>query len=126
VALNAGSTYPLGRLKHYAYEVIPERAAVPKQFYIVDAIPKTSVGKIQKNSLRNDAIRRVQWQMLADAQEQPPVPVVDIRVDDRGDRGIMSTLVMPATLTTDERDEAIATVRSVFATMVVKYAFLFE
>jgi len=126
VALNAGSTYPPGRLKHYAYEVIPERAAVPKQFYIVDAIPKTSVGKIQKNSLRNDAIRRVQWQMLADVQGQSPVPVVDIRVDDRGDRGVMSTLVMPATLSADEREVAIAAVRSAFATMVVKYEFLFE
>jgi fatty-acyl-CoA synthase len=54
------------------------------------------------------------------------VPVVDIRVDDRGDRGVMSTLVMPATLSADEREVAIAAVRSAFATMVVKYEFLFE
>jgi hypothetical protein len=33
---------------------------------------------------------------------------------------------MPATLTAEQRDEAIATVHSVFATMVVKYEFLFE
>ena len=126
VALKAGSTYPLGRLKHYAYEVIPERAAVPKQFYVVDSIPKTSVGKVQKNSLRSDAIRRVQWQMLTDVQSPERVPLLDIRVDDRGDQGVMSTLVLPKALTAEERDAAFATIRSVFAAMVVKYEVLYE
>jgi fatty-acyl-CoA synthase len=126
VALKVGSTYPIGRLKHYAYEAIPERAAVPKQFYVVDSIPKTSVGKIQKNSLRSDAIRRVQWQLLADAQGPTRVPVVDIRVDDRGDRGVFSTLVLPAALSDEEKDVALATIRSTFATMVVKYEVRYE
>lgn len=126
IALKPGNDYPLGRLKHYAYEVIPERAAVPKQFYLVDAIPKTAVGKIQKNVLRGDAIRRAQHQMLADAATHAPVPVQDIRVEDRGDQGLTSTLVLPATLSTAEREAARTTIDAAFATLTIKYTVVYE
>lgn len=126
IALKAGSNYPLGRLKHYAYEVIPERAAVPKQFYLVDVIPKTAVGKIQKNVLRGDAIRRAQYQMLSDAATGVAVPVHDIRVEDRGDQGLTSTLVLPATLGVAEREAAMATINAAFATLTIKYSVVYE
>lgn len=126
VALKPGSTYPLGRIKHYAYEVIPERAAVPKQFYLVDAIPKTAVGKIQKNALRSDAVLRAQRQMLAEVNAQSPVPLVDIRIDDRGDQGLLSTLVLPSALSVEEREVAVASIDKAFTTLTIKYAVVYE
>ncbi|MBF6987556.1 acyl-CoA synthetase [Cupriavidus sp. IK-TO18] len=126
VALKPGSTYPLGRIKHYAYEVIPERAAVPKQFYLVDAIPKTAVGKIQKNALRSDAVLRAQRQMLAEVNAQSPVPLVDIRIDDRGDQGLLSTLVLPSALSAEEREAAVASIDKAFTTLTIKYAVVYE
>ncbi|MCY1270756.1 2-succinylbenzoate--CoA ligase [compost metagenome] len=126
IALRPGSTFPLGRIKHYAYEVIPERAAVPKQFYLVDAIPKTAVGKIQKNTLRSDAVLRAQRQMLAEVNADTPVPLVDIRIEDRGDQGILSTLVLPATLSNEDREIAVATIGKAFSTLTIKYAVVYE
>lgn len=126
VALKPGSTYPLGRIRHYAYEVIPERAAVPKQFYLVDAIPKTAVGKIQKNALRSDAVLRAQRQMLAELNAQSPVPLVDIRIEDRGDQGLLSTLVLPSALSAEEREAAVASIDKAFTTLTIKYAVVYE
>jgi fatty-acyl-CoA synthase len=125
IALKPGSTFPLGRIKHYAYEVIPERAAVPKQFYLVDAIPKTAVGKIQKNALRSDAVLRAQRQMLAEVNAETPVPLVDIRIEDLGDQGILSTLVLPATLSNEDREIAAATIGKAFSTLTIKYAVVY-
>jgi fatty-acyl-CoA synthase len=129
VSLQPGSTYPIGRLKHYAYETIPERAAVPKQFYLVDAIPKTAVGKIQKNALRGDAIGRAQRQMLADEATngaQAPLALQDIRVEDRGDLGMFSTLVLPGSLDEHERASAAARIAAAFTTLTIKYAVVYE
>lgn len=49
----------------FAKDHINERAAVPKEIYIIDQIPLTAVGKIFKPELRNDCIRRVVEQALA-------------------------------------------------------------
>ncbi|MBW2284391.1 MAG: acyl-CoA synthetase, partial [Deltaproteobacteria bacterium] len=46
-------------------EHIGERAAVPKDVFIVDEIPLTAVGKIFKPKLRWDATRRVYERELA-------------------------------------------------------------
>ncbi|MEM7652870.1 MAG: AMP-binding protein, partial [Pseudomonadota bacterium] len=58
VTLKPGKSVRPGRLNFHAYEAIQERAAVPKQIHILDTMPKTAVGKIQKNILRDDAVRR--------------------------------------------------------------------
>jgi fatty-acyl-CoA synthase len=44
---------------------IGEKAAVPKEIFIVDHIPLTAVGKVFKPALRWDAIRRVYSRELA-------------------------------------------------------------
>ena len=49
---------PEGLLAH-ARASIPERAAVPGEVIVRDALPLTAVGKIFKPELRNDAARRV-------------------------------------------------------------------
>jgi fatty-acyl-CoA synthase len=38
---------------------MPERAAIPKHCFVLPEMPKTSVGKIQKNLLRVDSIERM-------------------------------------------------------------------
>jgi len=43
----------------FARENISERAAVPKNIYILDTLPRTAIGKLFNPELRNDIIKRV-------------------------------------------------------------------
>lgn len=58
VALADNSTIHEDDILQWARTHIGERAAVPKDVYIVDEIPLTAVGKIFKPALKWDAIRR--------------------------------------------------------------------
>jgi fatty-acyl-CoA synthase len=99
-----GCTLNLQRLKFYAYEAIPERAAVPKAFYLVDRLPKTAVGKMQKNVLRADAVRRAQEEALGSVRDARSV---EIEVADRPEGGFTSTIRL---LISAKADEAAVTV----------------
>ena len=55
VELRPGAKVSVEDLKSHAEATIDERPAWPKQFFIVEAIPLTTVGKIYKPSLRCDA-----------------------------------------------------------------------
>lgn len=68
----------------HASEHVPERAAVPKHCYVLPEMPKTLVGKIQKNVLRVDAIERMFRAALSNAGLDG---VVVIKASDRGSRG---------------------------------------
>jgi fatty-acyl-CoA synthase len=46
-------------LLSFVAERIPERPAVPKEIYILDKLPLTSVGKPMKHVLQMDAAKRV-------------------------------------------------------------------
>lgn len=46
-------------LLKFAAEHIRERAAIPKEIWILDALPVTAVGKIFKPALRRDIVKRV-------------------------------------------------------------------
>ncbi|MDM8347323.1 acyl-CoA synthetase [Pseudomonas sp. sp1636] len=59
VQLKPGSQASEAQLLTHAAAHICERAAVPKEIWIIDAIPLTAVGKTFKPALRLDAIRRV-------------------------------------------------------------------
>ena len=59
VQLAEGSALSAAEILEYAASHIGERAAIPREVYIVDAIPLTPVGKIFKPALRRDAIERV-------------------------------------------------------------------
>ncbi|MNL83868.1 hypothetical protein D3C87_2116390 [compost metagenome] len=54
------------------------------------------------------------------------MPLVDIRIEDRGDQGILSTLVLPATLSNEDREIAVATIGKAFSTLTIKYAVVYE
>lgn len=58
VQLRAGASVTEEALLKFAAEQISERAAVPKDMYLVDEMPLTAVGKIFKPDLRADVIRR--------------------------------------------------------------------
>lgn len=72
---------------------VPERAAVPKHCYVLDAMPKTQVGKIQKNLLRIDATERA-FQAVLDAagfEGQHRLHLLD-----RGPLGLSVEIEVPA------------------------------
>jgi hypothetical protein len=54
-----GAQARAAELLAHAAEHIPERAAIPKDAWIIEAIPLTAVGKTVKPTLRFDAIGRV-------------------------------------------------------------------
>lgn len=49
---------------------IPERAAIPKELFILPALPLTGVGKVDKAALRRDAAQRTLQALLDDAFPQ--------------------------------------------------------
>ena len=59
VELVEGAQVTPDALKEFARKHIHERAAVPKHVAIVEALPKTAVGKVFKPDLRKEAIARV-------------------------------------------------------------------
>lgn len=80
VQLKPGQQASEDELLAHAAAHVPERAAVPKDVWIIDALPVTAVGKTFKPALRHDAIRRVFEERLA---EVAPGVRVEVRSDDR-------------------------------------------
>ena len=78
VSPKPGCQISTARLKFYAYERIPERAAVPKTIYVLDKLPMTAVGKVKKNELRLKCVELAQRQALSSIGG-----VSDIRIDVR-------------------------------------------
>ena len=58
VQLKPGTTATADEIKEFARLHIPERAAAPVDVTILDALPLTSIGKIYKPPLKQDAARR--------------------------------------------------------------------
>jgi fatty-acyl-CoA synthase len=95
VQLKPGAQVSEAELLAHAAEHIPERAAIPKNAWIIDAIPLTAVGKTFKPALRFDAIARVYQAALAELDQRLSV---DVRSDDK--RGQVAHIYLPAHDTT--------------------------
>jgi len=80
VQLKPGAQASEAELLEHAAAHIPERAAVPKDAWIIDAIPLTAVGKTFKPALRFDAIARVYQAAVA---ELHPAVRVEVLSDDK-------------------------------------------
>lgn len=80
VQLKPGSQASEAELLEHAAAHIPERAAIPKNAWIIDAIPLTAVGKTFKPALRFDAIARV---YQAAVGELHPGARVEVLSDDK-------------------------------------------
>ncbi len=76
VSLLAGSKVSTEELHDHARRTIAERPAWPRQIYVLDAIPLTSVGKIFKPDLRRDATHRVVERLLTEGLRAAPHVVV--------------------------------------------------
>ena len=59
VSLKSGAQVSVEELLAFASEYIAERPALPRQIFVLDALPMTGVGKIFKPQLRCDAMTRV-------------------------------------------------------------------
>lgn len=97
VQLKPGNQASEAELLEHAAAHIPERAAIPKNVWIVDAIPLTAVGKTFKPALRFDAIARVYQSDLA---ELHPAIRVEVLSDDQA--GQLAHVHVP------NQDEALA------------------
>jgi fatty-acyl-CoA synthase len=83
VQLQENAKLTEARILEYLQQEIGERAAVPKEIYIVDKIPLTPVGKIFKPSLRWQSIQRVyeaELQSLGDLAEKIEVSVHEDKI----------------------------------------------
>ena len=76
VQLKPGIAVSEAELLAHAAEHIPERAAIPKDAWIIDTIPLTAVGKTFKPALRFDAITRVYQAALAEIDPRLRVEVL--------------------------------------------------
>lgn len=59
----------------YAREMIPERAVIPKDIYILEQMPLTPVGKVFKPDLRKDAMKRVLTEALSFLRDEAQVAI---------------------------------------------------
>ena len=91
VQLKPGAEVIEADLLAHAAEHIPERAAIPKDAWIIDAIPLTAVSKTFKPALRFDAIARVYQTALAELDSRLRV---DVLSDDQ--RGQVAHIHLPA------------------------------
>jgi fatty-acyl-CoA synthase len=112
VALRPGAVATEAELRAHAEATIAERPAWPKQIFIVDAIPVTSVGKIYKPQLRCDAATRLVTRIV---REELGFGTADVQVTEGGPRGMQVRVQLPVA-----QDAATAKVQAALG------AFLFE
>lgn len=93
VLLKPGAQATADELRAFAEPLIAERPAWPKQVFVTDAIPMTSVGKIFKPQLRNDAVHRLVMQVVSDVVGSGDA-TIDVAAG--GKRGTDVTVTLPA------------------------------
>lgn len=77
VELVTGADVSIDELADLCKTHIPEKAAIPKHIEVLEALPKTAVGKVFKPDLRKMAIVRVLNAALADADVDAQVKSVE-------------------------------------------------
>lgn len=103
VELIDGGTADSKALMKHLKKHVDERAAVPKYVEIVDELPKTAVGKILKNELRQIAIKRVFSAALSEANMDATISEV---VEDKK-RGLLAIVATEDVSITDEALNAV-------------------
>ncbi len=93
VSLKPGARVTHEELRAFAEPRISERPAWPKQYYVIDQIPTTGVGKIFKPALRADATRRQVEQAIASAINHDEAVV---SASPGGSRGMKVTIALQA------------------------------
>ncbi|REE18217.1 fatty-acyl-CoA synthase [Paraburkholderia sp. BL27I4N3] len=91
VVVKPGENATADAVLRFAAEHVPERAAVPKHCYVLPEMPKTQVGKIQKNVLRLDAIERM---FRAALDKAGAGELAALRATDRASNGFFVEIVL--------------------------------
>ncbi len=110
VTLSAGCSTTEEELLNSASQTIAERAAVPKQIFIIDEMPLTAVGKIFKPELTRREIQRVAEQAATVAV--PNLPLTVETVLDRTRGPITSIAGNKRRLTLDEAEAIIGALQA--------------
>jgi acyl-CoA synthetase (AMP-forming)/AMP-acid ligase II len=98
VELVDGATVDPAELVAHAAQHVPERAAHPKYVEVLDALPKTAVGKVLKNELRKLAIARIYGEALTAAGVA--AAVAEVTEDKK--RGLVAHLSKSGDVTDDQ------------------------
>jgi fatty-acyl-CoA synthase len=121
VQLAAGSRMTEAELIALAAERISERAAVPKDVFILEKMPLTEVGKPMKVALRQDAAERAFRAALAQAWAPAAEGRLDVAVQPHPVHGVIVMLSGRAG-TPAEREAAAALIEAAMS----QYAFAYE
>lgn len=92
VELKEGAKITEGEILEYLGKEVGERAAVPKQVYIIPQIPLTPVGKIFKPALRWESIRKVYQGALSVLEGM--VDQMEVKVTEDKVHGSMVTIII--------------------------------
>ncbi len=96
VQLVKGSTTSGEEIADFVRQHITERAAAPKEVYVLDEMPLTDVGKPSKVHLRHDAARRAFAAALADTL--PATQKFEVAVGADATHGTCATITLTAKL----------------------------
>jgi fatty-acyl-CoA synthase len=102
VELREGAGATAEQILEFAAREIPERAAVPKEVYIVDTLPLTPIGKIHKPTLVWDAARRVYEKEMAAISDMASAVSVEVREDRSVGKSAVITVTPGPGVSTDE------------------------
>ena len=118
VQLKPGAKATPRDLVEFVRERTPERAAVPVNVVVIDAMPLTGVGKVFKPQLRWDAAQRVFTKVLTPLAERG----IDckVRVGAHGSHGSIATVTL-AGLPADQREAVATEVHALLAPFVMRH-----
>jgi len=89
VQVEANSNVSKLELMNFAANEIPEKAAVPKDIYLVDELPLTAIGKVFKPQLEMQEIEKC---IASLAVRELPGEPIDIEVNQDSKHGILATV----------------------------------
>jgi fatty-acyl-CoA synthase len=122
VQLRPGMSITAAELIERAAPRISERAAIPKEIFVMDSLPLSAVGKPLKVELRQDAAERVFRAVLAQLPAFSGKPgVLDVTVEPHPVHGSLVRIALR-----DPADLASPEVKQQIQTLMEQYAFVYE
>ena len=122
VQVQQGSNLTAEKIIAYLSQEIGERAAVPKEVFILDEIPLTPVGKIFKPSLRWDAVRFVYQDAIEGLGDL--IQSVDVQVSEDKIYGTKASIQVKLN-SRASREEAEAKINDTLSRFTVRYEIRF-
>jgi fatty-acyl-CoA synthase len=119
VELKDGATITEGEILEYLRKEMGERAAIPKQVFVVPQIPLTPVGKIFKPALRWESIRKVYQEELSTLQGLADHTVVKV-AEDKVHGSLATITITPAAGVSEE------TIRGKVAEILARYTVRYQ